>query len=147
MHTGPRVSSWGWVDMIEVCKKHPRNPEKWCQPGKEALPVVPQGLRNRTQSLFHGNPTALEFTSFSDMEPSEVFISSKMGFPDLVMEMRVWLERREVEVLCVRQPVCFLAPAPQSSKTGILYSQLQTGSWLCTENILIKGFCSQNRQQ
>lgn len=122
MHTGPCVSNWVWFDMIEVCTKCLRKPEKWCQPGKEGLPAVPAALRSRTQSLFHGNPPALEFTSFPDMEPLEVLISS----PNDVSRScnghecltggggrnRTDWERQEVKVLCVRQDCLLPDPKP-----------------------------------
>lgn len=63
--------------------------KKGCQPGQEVLLVVPAGLRSRIQSLFHGNPAALEFTSFPGTGPRRYLYLPKMGFPDLGLEMRV----------------------------------------------------------
>ena len=83
---------------------------------------VPIALRRRTQSLFHGNPAALEFTSCSDMEPSEVFISSPNGvsrswdgIEDLAGVGRRNLPdlgRQEVEALCVGQACLLSGPNP-----------------------------------
>lgn len=87
------------------------------------FPAVPTVLRSRTQSLFHGNPTVLEFTSFSDPKSSGVFISSPNGVCRSCNGSEGVTgdggrdatdgERQEVEVLCVTQ-ACLL---PGSSPT------------------------------
>ena len=112
---------------------------------------VPIALRRRTQSLFHGNPAALEFTSCSDMEPSEVFISSPNGVSRSWDGMTIWLglvggtcltwEGRKWRHCVSDKPVSFLAPTPQSTEIG---DSLQPESWnhtwkLCTGRHVGKG--------
>lgn len=93
--------------------------------------AVPRALGSRTRSLFHGNPPALEFTSFPDMEPLEVFISSPNdvsrschGYECLTgvggRNGTDWA-RQEAEVLCIR-PACLLpGPNPtEAAKQGFL---------------------------
>lgn len=98
---------------------------------------MPPALRSRTQSLFHGNPAVLEFTSFPDMESLEVFISSPNdvsrpcnGNECLGLEGGTGLTGRGREWRCrvSRKPGSFLAPTPRSSKAGIPYSQCPESS-------------------
>ena len=128
---------------------------------RKCFQQVPIALRRRTQSLFHGNPTALEFTSCSDMEPSEVFISSPNGVS------RPWdgieglagvgrrklpdLGRQEVEALCVGQACLLLGPNPTKHQNrGFLpYSQSpETTRGNCVqEDTLGKGIWDQSPQE
>lgn len=136
MHTGPHVSSWVWVDMIEVCKKHLRKPEECRQPGKEVLPAGGNSAEKENPEPFPRESRSLGIHFlFWHGTLGGIYIFSKWSFQILEWKWGSgWGWREEPawpgkagsgSIVC--QAIASLpGPAPQSKEIG---DSLQPESW------------------